>query len=108
MSLSMQANAFAPAPIPAPGAQDASVLCPLCEYDLRGLTEPRCPECGSRFTWDELRDPAKKLHPHLFEHHPERNLGSFVRTLVGGWTPWRFWRTLQPVQPSRPKRLLAY
>lgn len=22
------------------------VLCPLCRYNLRGLTVPRCPECG--------------------------------------------------------------
>ncbi len=25
------------------------ILCPLCEYDLRMLAEPRCPECGYRF-----------------------------------------------------------
>jgi hypothetical protein len=23
------------------------VLCPLCSYNLRGLTVPRCPECGN-------------------------------------------------------------
>jgi hypothetical protein len=25
--------------------------CPLCEYNLRGLTDSRCPECGFAFTW---------------------------------------------------------
>lgn len=24
--------------------------CPECDYDLRGLTEPRCPECGKAFS----------------------------------------------------------
>lgn len=25
--------------------------CPTCGYDLRGLPESRCPECGSEFSW---------------------------------------------------------
>jgi hypothetical protein len=28
--------------------------CPKCEYDLQGLTEMRCPECGRPFSFDEL------------------------------------------------------
>jgi hypothetical protein len=95
----------APAPSPSP---DESLACPLCEYDLRGQVEPRCPECGYRFTWDELRDPARRLHPYLFEHHPERNVWSFFRTLVGGLRPRQFWGTLLPTQPSRPGRLAVY
>ncbi|MGB7161041.1 MAG: hypothetical protein WBD40_23470 [Tepidisphaeraceae bacterium] len=87
---------------------DADVRCPLCGYDLRGLVEPRCPECGYRFTWEEMRDPARRLHPYLFEHHPERNVWSFRKTLLGGLRPGRFWRTLFPAQPSRPRRLIAY
>jgi hypothetical protein len=87
---------------------DAGVFCPLCEYDLRGLAEPRCPECGYRFTWEELNDPARRLHPFLFEHHPERNAWSFRQTLLGGLRPGRFWRTLFPTQPSRPRRLVVY
>ncbi len=82
--------------------------CPLCEYDLRGLTEPRCPECGYRFTWEELNDPGLRLHPYAFEHHPERNAWSFRKTLLGGLRPGRFWRTLFPAQPSRPRRLMLY
>lgn len=31
-----------------------SVPCPKCGYDLRGLFEARCPECGSRFTLEQL------------------------------------------------------
>jgi hypothetical protein len=31
-----------------------SVVCPTCGYNLTGLKEPRCPECGSQFTLDQL------------------------------------------------------
>src|SRR5438552_2015268 len=91
-----------------PRVEEQSLHCPLCGYDLRGLSQPRCPECGSRFEWAELRDPAKKLHPYLFEHHPERNVSSFVQTFLGGLRPGKFWATLLPIQPSRPKRLILY
>ena len=42
-------------PIPRPANDDAALLdflrerdiaCPLCRYNLRALTSPRCPECG--------------------------------------------------------------
>ena len=29
---------------------DATAFCPRCEYDVRGLDTPRCPECGNVFT----------------------------------------------------------
>lgn len=87
---------------------DRDVACPLCEYNLRALVEPRCPECGYAFTWDELLDPARQKHPYLFEHHPRRNIVSFIRTLFGGLRPRRFWRTLNPAMPSRPRRLALY
>jgi hypothetical protein len=89
-------------------APDRDVPCPLCGYNLRGLAEPRCPECGYRFEWANLLDPAKRLHPYLFEHHPERNVRSFFRTMLGGLLPRRFWRSLQPAMPSRPRRLVVY
>ena len=95
----------------AAGAQGTAaddLHCPLCEYDLRGLTEPRCPECGYRFEWDELRDPTRRRHPYLFEHHPRRNVRSFRDTLIGGLRPRKFWATLYPTQFSRPGRLAAY
>ena len=91
----------------APEAGD-DLRCPLCGYDLRGQVEPRCPECGYGFAWDELRDPARRLHPYLFEHHPERNVLSFIQTQLGGWRPARFWTRLTPQTPSNPRRLLAY
>ena len=84
------------------------ILCPLCRYNLRGLVEPRCPECGYSFDWSEVLDPNRRLHPYLFEHHPERNVWSFFRTLVGGLRPWRFWSTLHPAQPADARRLTLY
>jgi hypothetical protein len=88
--------------------QAEDVRCPLCDYDLRGLTEPRCPECGYQFVWADLTDPARRLHPYLFEHHPRRNVRSFVRTMAGALRPRRFWSSLKPSQPSRPRRLIVY
>jgi hypothetical protein len=81
--------------------------CPLCRYDLRGLVEPRCPECGYAFEWAELREAAR-LHPYLFEHHPVRNRWSLARTLIGGWKPARFWATLRPTHEPQPRRLAIY
>lgn len=31
-----------------PKAHDRETRCRECEYILRGITEPRCPECGER------------------------------------------------------------
>src|SRR4051794_31376393 len=84
------------------------VLCPLCDYNLRGLGEPRCPECGYRFEWSVITDPAARPHPYAFEQNPQRNFRSFFRTLWGTLRPVRFWSSLTPMQPSRPDRLMLY
>lgn len=31
-----------------------AVCCPICGYNMTGLHESRCPECGSKFTLDQL------------------------------------------------------
>jgi hypothetical protein len=93
---------------PADATAPADLYCPLCDYDLRGLAEPRCPECGHRFEWRDFTDPERKHHPYLFEHHRRRRLRSFVRTLLASAGPRRFWLTLRPTQPSYPGRLLLY
>lgn len=87
---------------------DWDIPCPLCEYNLRGLNVPRCPECGYRFTWSEVLDPDRREHPYLFEHHPRRNFWSFRKTVRGAMRPKQFWTSLHPVMPSRPGRMLAY
>jgi hypothetical protein len=94
-------------PLASPDAT-GDVPCPMCDYNLRGLTDPRCPECGYTFEWPDLLDPTRRKHKYLFEHHPERNVWSFMRTAVGGLLPWRFWRSLRPEQPSNLRRLIVY
>ena len=36
------------------GACAEYVCCPVCGYNMTGLQEARCPECGARFTLDEF------------------------------------------------------
>jgi hypothetical protein len=88
--------------------QTDEIHCPMCEYNLYGLAQPRCPECGYRFAWKDLLDARVRPHPYLFEHHPESNWRSFWKTAIGGLRPWRFWREVHPAMSSRPRRLLAY
>jgi len=35
-------------------AATQAIVCPTCGYNLTGLSEPRCPECGTKFTINEL------------------------------------------------------
>jgi hypothetical protein len=84
------------------------VHCPMCEYNLYGLTEPRCPECGYRFVWKELLQTRARPHRYLFEHHAEANFKSFWKTAWGSLMPGTFWGSLHPAMPSKPRRLLGY
>lgn len=89
-------------------AQKDDIFCPLCDYNLRGLIEPRCPACGYRFAWSDLLDAHRRIHPWLFEHHPESNIRSYLATVRAVQRPSKFWPTLHPAQPSRPGRMLAF
>ena len=80
----------------------------MCEYILRGLTSPRCPECGYHFSWEEVLDPNRRDHTYLFEHHPERNFSTFLRTAFGSYGSRSFWKSLSPVMPSKPGRLTLF
>jgi hypothetical protein len=80
----------------------------MCEYILRGLTTPRCPECGYHFSWEEVLDPNRRDHTYLFEHHPERNVSTFLRTAFGSYASGSFWKSLNPVMPSKPGRLAFF
>ncbi|MBN1341731.1 MAG: hypothetical protein JXQ73_03575 [Phycisphaerae bacterium] len=35
--------------------------CPGCGYSLRGLSRPRCPECGRAFTFKEVLSTPEQL-----------------------------------------------
>ena len=103
----MQTSAVADA-VPDWSAVASDVTCPLCDYNLRGLRDALCPECGYAFEWPDVLDPARRRHPYLFEQHPERNVRSFVRTWLANLWPPRFWRSLNPAHRSRPVRLIVY
>lgn len=40
--------------LPADWGQPHNLECPVCFYNLRGLRDERCPECGHQFTWNRL------------------------------------------------------
>lgn len=84
------------------------INCPLCDYNLRGLQQGRCPECGYYFDWLELIDLRRRRHPFLFEHHPGKTIRSLLKTLAAGLLPRRFWRNLNAAQEIHTKRLLGY
>lgn len=48
------------ATFPAGAPIDCGLRCPRCQYNLTGLPEPRCPECGTVFDWDAVRQAAER------------------------------------------------
>ncbi len=78
---------------------DFDIPCPHCEYNLRGLIEPRCPECGRIF------DPYKVLHDFR-ETQPPLPILWVIRSVYNH--PLRFWG-LREVRRSRgPRRLQLF
>lgn len=96
----------APIDIAAPSAMDRDIPCPLCGYNLRGLTVPRCPECGHVFQWNELFELGNR-HPYFFEHN-RRGLRAIVSTWAHSLFPRRFWRTARPTHEPHRRRLLVH
>jgi hypothetical protein len=45
---------------PGPEGLAEDLPCPKCGYNLRGLTIPRCPECGFAFGWQDLPELRQK------------------------------------------------
>src|SRR4051812_30024329 len=110
MTAPTPAAPVAPPPPDTPdwGALLDDVPCPLCTYNLRGLTDPRCPECGYTFSWPALFEARRTVHPYLFEHHPKRNVRAFLRTSLATLLPRRFWRSLSAAHPVGVRRLIFY
>ena len=96
------------AELPRRAALDVAAPCPLCGYDLRGLAEGRCPECGHRFKLSRVRAVRLAQRADLFEHHAGRPVRGFIRTLMATSRPARFWTRLQPTMTVVPRRLAAY
>ncbi len=45
------------------GQYRSELTCPRCEYALNGLHVATCPECGQRYTIDELVNNAMERQP---------------------------------------------
>lgn len=84
-------------PIPEPGLgpegdpipEDLDLRCPSCSYDISGLTEWRCPECGEPFnprrayTLRMLRQPEYFLRYRLAPEDIRKTFWALV-LLIGG------------------------
>jgi hypothetical protein len=62
--------------------QDTSLRCLHCEYNLTGLTENRCPECGEEFDPDQLRRIAAGEPMPAAPWDAGRTAARFVETCV--------------------------
>lgn len=80
--------------------------CPVCDYSLRGLPEPRCPECGYAFEWEELRQRAENRRKWFYEH--AETFKSHLKTRWRSLRPWSFWRDIQAYTFANPRRLARY
>lgn len=70
-------------------AIEQDLPCPRCRYNLRGLTEPRCPECGFSFSFAEartgwLRDNVPSALDRCDPWQPHQLLLASLRDLVRG------------------------
>lgn len=71
------------------------VCCARCGYNLRGLAQPRCPECGLEFEWALALRQAVSESDFLFEHQWRRRpIRSFVVTVWRSFRPRKFWRSV--------------
>jgi len=97
---------FIPDPAPDAAVDGETLHCPLCGYSLRGLPEPRCPECGYAFTWAGLRDEMRRREAWFYEHARTRR--AFWLTRWRSLRPRKFWGELKPAWTINTERLHAY
>lgn len=93
--------------------------CPRCGYDQSGEvaawtdrcpTEGLCPECGTRFFWADLFDPARQNIRWLVEH-AETFRGRAQRTVPTLWRmvrPWVFWRRVDVLARTNPRAVASW
>jgi|GEM_PF-4962407 len=84
------------------------VTCPQCSYSLRGLTEPRCPECGHRFRWASVLFVRKNPRLLYDEFPADRNWLSFPKTWLRSLFPRRLRGSTQTSNQLVAARLYQY
>ncbi len=86
--------------VPRVEPSERALHCPRCGYDLRGLPQPRCPECGLAFAADDwaagvLREQVPSLLDRADLWRPDAVLGAALLELVrGALRPGRLVRKL--------------
>lgn len=83
------------------------ILCPLCDYNLKMLTEPRCPECGHRFEWADVLAEDRELRG-FFEHARGRWLMSIFWTWLASLFSLWFWKRVKTTDPVRLGRVILF
>lgn len=97
----------------------ASIACPRCGYDLRGVTAAwhdacpvagTCAECGLDFPWREILDPRYNQPSWLIEndHRGRLRVGQVIGTMVRTLHPWRFWSRISMACPLHHGRLALH
>jgi hypothetical protein len=65
---------------------DAGLRCPKCDYNLTGLAEDRCPECGEAFNREQLRMLAEgKPGPIPGWDNVSDPIRAFIGTCLRTW-----------------------
>lgn len=87
----------------APPLADAGLRCPVCEYNLTGLTHDVCPECGTMIDWTAAREAADiTVRPDSTEWRRWpwylKPVGLLLTAITAALMPWRLARQL----PDRP------
>lgn len=60
--------------------------CRKCAYNLTGLAEDRCPECGTPFTWREVRQRASKIWGMTLRlRHANQDATTGLIISLAGW-----------------------
>jgi hypothetical protein len=91
-----------------PIGMDESLNCPLCGYDLRGLTSPRCPECGHEYDIEAIRSAKHHGIGWLVETERQHPFRAAVRTSFRSLLPLSFvgfWKRFPPAAPLVASRL---